>query len=107
MKKHDTIKCVWIMAILTLSTSVMAAGKPAPASLTPEGKKLEAYYGKLLVDLQESIKRLASTTRWPRFLTTLKRWTNRGSRQTPFPPTPSCTTASFLCRGTRWIWTWT
>jgi hypothetical protein len=30
MKKHDTIKSVWIMTILALSTSVFAAGRPAP-----------------------------------------------------------------------------
>ncbi len=58
MKKHDIIKSVWIMAILALSTSAFAAAKPAPVSLTPEGKKLEAHYSKMLAELNESIKRL-------------------------------------------------
>ncbi len=58
MKKHDTIKSVWIMTILAISTSVFAAGRPAPVSLTPEGKKLEAHYSKMLADLKEAIKRL-------------------------------------------------
>jgi len=58
MKKHDTIKSVWIMTILAISTPVFAAGIPAPVSLTPEGKKLEAHYTKMLADLKESIKRL-------------------------------------------------
>ena len=51
MKKHDTIKSVWIMTILAISTSVFAAGSPAPLSLTPEGQKLEAHYSKMLADL--------------------------------------------------------
>jgi len=58
MKKHDIIKRVWIMTILVLSTSVFAARRPAPVSLTPEGKKLEAHYSKMLADLKEEIKRL-------------------------------------------------
>jgi hypothetical protein len=58
MKKHDTIKSVWIMTILAISTSAFAAGGPAPVSLTPEGKKLEAHYSKMLADLTEEIKRL-------------------------------------------------
>ena len=58
MKKHDIIKRVWIMTILVLSTSVFAAGKPAPVSLNPEGKKLEAHYSKMLADLKEAITRL-------------------------------------------------
>ena len=58
MKKHDTIKSVWIMTILAISTSVFAAGSPAPLSLTPEGQKLEAHYSKMLADLKEEIKRL-------------------------------------------------
>ena len=58
MKKHDIIKRVWIMTILVLSTSVFAAGKPAPVSLSPEGKKLEAHYSKMLADLKEKITRL-------------------------------------------------
>jgi hypothetical protein len=58
MKKHDIIKRVWIMTILVLSTSVFAAGKPAPVSLTPEGKKLEAHYSKMQADLKEAITRL-------------------------------------------------
>jgi len=58
MKKRDTIKSVWIMVILAISTSVFAARRPAPVSLTPEGKKLAANYSKMLADLQEEIKRL-------------------------------------------------
>jgi len=58
MKKHDTIKGVWIMTILAISTSVFAAGRPAPVSLTPAGKKLEAHYSKMLADLKEEITRL-------------------------------------------------
>lgn len=58
MKKHEATKRVWIMAILALSTSAIAAGKPASDGLTPEGKKLEAHYSKMLADLQESITRL-------------------------------------------------
>ena len=58
MKKHDIIKRVWIMTILVLSTSIFAAGKPAPVSLSPEGKKLEAHYSKMLADLKEAITRL-------------------------------------------------
>ncbi len=58
MKKHDTIKSVWIMTILAISTSVFAARRPAPVSLTPEGKKLEGHYSKMLADLEEEIKRL-------------------------------------------------
>ncbi|HJM65730.1 MAG: hypothetical protein GY887_17020 [Halieaceae bacterium] len=58
MKTHDIIKSVWIMAILALSTSVIAAGKPAPVSLTSEGKKLEAHYSRMLSDLKEEIARL-------------------------------------------------
>jgi len=58
MKKHGVIKSVWIMTILAVSTSVFAARRPAPVSLTPEGKKLEAHYSKMLADLTEQIKRL-------------------------------------------------
>ena len=58
MKKHDTIKSVWIVTILAISTSVFAARRPAPVSLTPEGKKIEAHYSKMLADLKEAIKRL-------------------------------------------------
>lgn len=58
MKKHDIVKSVGIMTILAISTSVFAAGRPAPVSLTPEGKKLEAHYSKMLADLKEAIKRL-------------------------------------------------
>ncbi|MFT5107192.1 MAG: hypothetical protein ACI9UA_002822 [Pseudoalteromonas tetraodonis] len=46
------------LTILALSTSVFAAGRPAPVSLTPEGEKLEAHYSKMLADLEEAIKRL-------------------------------------------------
>jgi len=55
MKKHDTIKSVWIMTILAISTSVVVARRPAPVSLTPEGKKLEAQYSKMLADLKKEI----------------------------------------------------
>jgi hypothetical protein len=58
MKKHDIIKSVCIMTALAISTSVFAAGRPAPVSLTPEGKKLEAHYSKMLADLKEEITRL-------------------------------------------------
>ncbi|MDP6546074.1 MAG: hypothetical protein QGH60_19000 [Phycisphaerae bacterium] len=58
MKKHDIIKSVWIITILAISTSVFAARRPSPVSLTPEGKKLEAHYSKMLADLEEEIKRL-------------------------------------------------
>lgn len=58
MKKHDTVTRVWIMTILAISTSVLAGEKPAPASLTPEGMKLEARYGEMLADMQEAIKLL-------------------------------------------------
>ncbi|HJM62492.1 MAG TPA: SUMF1/EgtB/PvdO family nonheme iron enzyme [Roseibacillus sp.] len=58
MKKHDTIKSALIMTILVLSTSVFAAGAPAPFSLSPDGKKLEAHYSKMLSDLREAITRL-------------------------------------------------
>ena len=52
MKKHDIIKRVWIMMILTISTSVFAAGRPGPVDLSPEGKKLEAHYSKMQADLK-------------------------------------------------------
>ena len=58
MKKLNIIKSVWIMTILAVSTSVFAAGRPAPVSLTPEGKKLEAHYSKMLAELKEEITRL-------------------------------------------------
>ena len=58
MKKHDTIKGVWIMMILALSTSLIAAGKPEPGSPRSDGKKLEAHYSKMLDDLREEITRL-------------------------------------------------
>jgi len=54
-KNHNIIKSLWIMTILVLSTSVFAAAKPAPVSLTPEGKKLEAHYSKMLEDLKKEI----------------------------------------------------
>ena len=57
-KKNKIIKSVWIIAILALSTSVFAAAKPEPVSLTPEGKKLEAHYSKMLADLKQAITRL-------------------------------------------------
>jgi hypothetical protein len=57
-KTHNIIKSLWIMTILVLSTSVVAVAKQAPVSLTPEGKKLEAHYSKMLADLKESIMRL-------------------------------------------------
>jgi len=58
MKKHNMIKIAWIMTILALSTPVFAAGSPAPVSLTPEGKKLEAHYSKMQADLKQAITRL-------------------------------------------------
>jgi hypothetical protein len=58
MKKHDIIKSLWIMTILTISTSVFAAGRPGPVDLSPEGKKLEENYSKMLADLKEAITRL-------------------------------------------------
>jgi len=58
MKTNDIIKSVSIMAALALSTSVLTAESPPPVSLTPEGKKLEAHYSKMLADLKEEIKRL-------------------------------------------------
>jgi len=58
MNKRDTIKSVWIMTILAASTSVFAARRPAPVTLTPEGKKLEAHYSKMLADLEAQIKPL-------------------------------------------------
>ena len=58
MKKRDLIKSVWIMTILTLSTAVIATGKPVPVSLTPEGEKLEAHYSEMLADLKQQITRL-------------------------------------------------
>lgn len=55
MKKHGLIKNVWITMILALSTSILAAAKPAPVSLSPEGKKLEEHYRKMLADLKDTI----------------------------------------------------
>jgi len=53
MKKPDIIKSLWIMTILTISTSVFAAGRPGPVDLSPE-----ANYSKMLDDLKEAITRL-------------------------------------------------
>ena len=58
-KKHNIIKRVWIMTIMVLSTSVVAARRPAPVSLSPEGEKLEAHYSKRLEDLKKEIVFLA------------------------------------------------
>ena len=58
-KKHNIIKSVWIMTILALSTSVVTARRPAPVSLTPEGKILEEHYSKMLADLKKQIIPLA------------------------------------------------
>ena len=58
-KNHNIIKSLWIMTILVLSTSVFAAAKPAPVSLTPEGKILEEHYSKMLADLKKQIIPLA------------------------------------------------
>ena len=55
MKKPNLIRSVWITTILALSTSVLAAGKSAPVSLSPGGKKLETHYSKMLADLKEEI----------------------------------------------------
>ncbi|MDG1670923.1 MAG: hypothetical protein P8H96_08645 [Akkermansiaceae bacterium] len=41
--------------ILALSTSILAAAKPAPVSLSPEGKKFEEHYRKMLADLKAAI----------------------------------------------------
>lgn len=46
------------MSALAISTSVLAAEKTEPVSLTPEGKQLEAHYGKMWADLREAIKSL-------------------------------------------------
>ena len=61
MKKHNIIKSGWITTILALSTSVFAAGRPAPVSLTPAGKKLETHYSEMQADLKEAITRLEPT----------------------------------------------
>ena len=58
MKKGIINRRVWTLIILVLSTCNFAVGKPAPLSLTPEGKKLEEQYDKMMNDLQESIKSL-------------------------------------------------
>jgi formylglycine-generating enzyme required for sulfatase activity len=58
MKKHDIIKRVWIMMVLAILTSVFAEAKPAPVSLTPEGKKLEAHYSTMMEGLKEEVTRL-------------------------------------------------
>lgn len=55
MKKPGLIKNVWITMILALSTSILATAKPAPISLSPEGKKLEEHYRKMLADLKDAI----------------------------------------------------
>ena len=55
MKKPGLIKNVWITMILALATSILAAAKPAPVSLSPEGKKLEEHYRKMLADLKDAI----------------------------------------------------
>ena len=46
------------MTILVLSSSVFAAEKQEPVSLTPKGKELEAYYLKMQADLKEKITQL-------------------------------------------------
>ncbi|MFT6239426.1 MAG: hypothetical protein ACJAQT_001505 [Akkermansiaceae bacterium] len=61
MKKQEIITRAWIITALVLATSVFAAGKPAPISLSPEGKKLEAHYSKMQADLKEAITRLEPT----------------------------------------------
>lgn len=58
MKKQRIIKRLWIMTILVLSSSVFAAEKQEPVSLTPKGKELEAYYLKMQADLKEKITQL-------------------------------------------------
>ena len=58
MKKQEIIMRAGIMTVLLLAASVFAAGKPAPISLTAEGKKLEAHYSRMLADLREEITRL-------------------------------------------------
>ncbi|MFT6180372.1 MAG: hypothetical protein ACJA1W_002724 [Akkermansiaceae bacterium] len=61
MKKQEIITRAWIITALVLATSVFAAGKPAPISLSPEGKKLEAHYSKMQAELKEAITRLEPT----------------------------------------------
>ena len=56
MNKDIINKRVWTLIILVLSTCGFALGKPALVSLTPEGKKLEGQYGKMMNDLQDSIR---------------------------------------------------
>lgn len=46
------------MTILMLSSSVFAAKRPEPVSLTSKGKELEAYYLKMQADLKEAITQL-------------------------------------------------
>ncbi len=58
MKKQVIINRLWIMTILMLSSSVFAAKRPEPVSLTPKGKELEAYYLKMQADLKEAITQL-------------------------------------------------
>lgn len=58
MKKQEIIMRTGIMTVLLLAASVLAAGKPAPVSLSSEGKKLEARYSKMLSDLKDEITRL-------------------------------------------------
>ncbi|MDB4481512.1 SUMF1/EgtB/PvdO family nonheme iron enzyme [Akkermansiaceae bacterium] len=55
MQQHDFIKSFWIMTIMVLSTSVVAARRPTPVSLSPEGEKIEAHYSKMLEDLKKEI----------------------------------------------------
>jgi hypothetical protein len=58
MSKRINLSVLCLMTVLAISTSVFAARRPAPVSLTGEGKKLEAHYSKMLADLAEEIKRL-------------------------------------------------
>ena len=58
MKKQEIIMRAGIKTVLLLAASVLAAGKPAPVSLSSEGKKLEARYSKMLSDLKDEITRL-------------------------------------------------
>ena len=58
MKNYGFIKFACIAAGLVMSTPAFAAENPPPAVLTPNGKQLEAYYGKMLADLRETVKRL-------------------------------------------------
>ena len=58
MRNHNIIKSVSIMTALAMMAPAFAAESPEPAGLSPEGKQLEAHYGKMLADLREAVKRM-------------------------------------------------